>query len=107
MEDLTIAARDLDQIRRIVVEGFGSMGLRGPGVRVFLFGSQIKGNAHRASDVDIGVLSTHPLPTGALSLVREALEDSTVPQVVGLVDLGQTDAPFKDAVIRDGEEWNV
>lgn len=61
----------------------------------------------RASDVDIGVLSTHPLPTGALSLVREALEDSTVPQVVGLVDLGQTDNSFRDAVIRDGEKWTA
>ena len=98
----TISEQDRDQIRRIIVEG-----LRGLDVRVFLFGSQIKGNAHRGSDVDVAVLPTHSLPVGTLSLVREALEDSTVPQVVELVDLRQTDAAFRNAVIRDGEEWTV
>ena len=97
---LTIPDQDRDQIRRIVIEGF-----KGFDVRVFLFGSQIKGNAHLGSDVDVAVLSSQPLPIGTLSQVREALEDSTVPQVVELVDLGQTDTSFRNAVIGDGEEW--
>ena len=103
----TLPEQDREQIREIVLKGLRSMGLEGPCVRVFLFGSQLKGNAHMGSDVDVAVLSARPLPTGTLSLVREHLEDSTVPQVVEVVDLGQTDVAFRNAVMREGQEWTV
>jgi predicted nucleotidyltransferase len=93
-------ARDLDEVRRIVLHG-----LAGHRVRVFLFGSRSAGGAVRSSDIDVGVLPLDPLPAGVLFGIREALENSSVLPMVDLVDLSQVDAEFRERVLRDGTPW--
>jgi predicted nucleotidyltransferase len=91
----------LEQVRAIVREG-----LRGADARVFLFGSRASGPTHRASDLDVGVLPGTPLEVGVLGAIREALEESTVPFLVDLVDLSEVDASFRERVMRQGVPWN-
>ena len=76
-------------------------------VQVYLFGSCARGNIHRSSDIDLAVLPLDPLPEEVLSEIREALEESSVPYVVDLVDLSQTDASFRATVLREGVSWKV
>jgi len=90
----------LTQIRRIVLEG-----LRGQKARVYLFGSRARGKATGTSDVDVAVLPLEPLPPGTLSAVREALEESTVPYTVDLVDLSRADPAFRKRVVKEGVLW--
>ncbi|MCR4420396.1 MAG: nucleotidyltransferase domain-containing protein [Clostridia bacterium] len=90
----------LTQIRRIVLEG-----LRGQKARVYLFGSRACGKATGTSDVDVAVLPLEPLPPGTLSAVREALEESTVPYTVDLVDLSRADPAFRKRVVKEGVLW--
>lgn len=90
------------QARAIVLRA-----LAGRGVRVFLFGSRARGEAHPASDIDIGVLPEEPLPRGLLAELREALEESAIPQTVDLVDLSEADPEFRARVLAEGVEWRA
>lgn len=90
------------QARAIVLRA-----LAGREVRVFLFGSRARGEAHPASDIDIGVLPEEPLPRGLLAELREALEESAIPQTVDLVDLSEADPEFRARVLAEGIEWRA
>lgn len=90
----------LGEARAIVLDG-----LRGTDCRVFLFGSRVRGDVHDASDVDVAVLPRHVLPLGTLSRIREALDDSTLPFTVDLVDLSDVDPAFRTRIEREGVPW--
>jgi predicted nucleotidyltransferase len=90
----------LAEVRAVVLEG-----LRGTGARVFLFGSRADGSAHATSDVDVAVLPSRPLAIGLMSRIREALDESTLPFAVDLVDLSDVDPEFRARVEREGLPW--
>lgn len=92
---------DLEEARRIVLAG-----LAGREARVFLFGSWAKGLATRTSDIDIGILAPEPLPGPLMSEIAEQLEESAVLSRVDLVDLGKTEAAFRERVLAEGLAWN-
>jgi len=54
--------RDLDEVRRIVLEALG-----GHPTRVYLFGSWARGSGSRISDIDGAVDAARPLPRGLLA----------------------------------------
>ena len=80
----------IDEVRRIVLGR-----LNGRDATVILFGSRVSGSAGVASDIDVAVLPRRPLPTGLLSGIREALEESHVPYRVDVVDLSSVDPAFR------------
>lgn len=82
-------------------------GLKGHRARVYLFGSHARGEASRASDVDVAVLPRKPLPVGLLSAIREELEESRIPYVVELVDLSAAEPSFRKTVQREGVLWTA
>jgi uncharacterized protein len=98
----TARDRYLDQVKDIVLAH-----LRGRDVAVYLFGSHAAGTARKYSDVDIAVDARTPLPASVWAGLSEALEDSTVPWHVDLVDLGQTDPEFRRRVIKEGLPWTA
>lgn len=90
----------LDRVRQIVLSALG-----GQRARVFLFGSRATGGAARASDIDVGILPEEPLTRGTLARLREALEESTVPYAVEVVDLSTVDETFRRRVVESGVPW--
>lgn len=74
-------------------------------VKVYLFGSFATGKAGRTSDIDVAVLPLEQLPLGLLSEIREMLEESNALYPVDLVDLSETDASFKERVLKEGILW--
>jgi predicted nucleotidyltransferase len=68
---------------------------------IFLFGSRVRGEQNPASDFDIAVDSTGEI-SASLSLLREELENSNIPQKVDLVDLKQTSEEFRSVILREG-----
>src|SRR4029453_16305697 len=58
---------------------------------VYLFGSWARGTQRATSDIDIAIESTKPLPRALLASLREALEESTIPNRVDTVDLADAD----------------
>lgn len=90
----------LERIQQIVLEH-----LKGQPVQVYLFGSWVRGEAGRTSDIDIALMPIVPLSPGLVSRLHEALEESHVPYPVEVVDLSQTDAAFRQRVLKEGILW--
>ena len=74
-------------------------------VDVYLFGSWARGAQRPTSDIDVAIESAEPLPRALLASLREALEESTIPNRVDVVDLAETDAAFRDRVRHEGIRW--
>lgn len=74
-------------------------------VDVYLFGSWAHGAQRPTSDIDVAIESAKPLPRALLACLREALEESPIPNRVDVVDLAETDAAFRDRVHREGILW--
>jgi uncharacterized protein len=86
--------------------GASSDALRGHSVRVYLFGSFARGDAAVYSDIDVALLPSGPLADGALSAIRDALEESLVVRPVDLVDLSVVPDSFRERVLREGVLWS-
>lgn len=72
---------------------------------MYLFGSWAHGVQRPTSDIDVAIESAEPLPRALLASLREALEESTIPNRVDVVDLAETDAAFRGRVRREGIRW--
>ena len=73
----------------------------------YLFGSWATGRRHSASDIDVAIEATEPLAPGLLAGLREALEESTIPYRVDVVDLADADPTFRERVRREGVVWTA
>jgi predicted nucleotidyltransferase len=91
---------DLAQVRRVVVDKLGGLP-----ARIFLFGSRARGDARRASDIDIALEGSSPLPIELLSEIRDALEESEILPRVDVVDLMRASAELRRRVHQEGIEW--
>jgi len=91
-----LAPRHLDAIQKIVAQIFSDTACI-----VYLFGSRARGTHAPASDVDIAVASPEDVG-GKLGALREALESSTIPFFVDVVDLSQTAKKFVENVQNGG-----
>jgi predicted nucleotidyltransferase len=92
----------LDQVRAVVTRALG-----GRRATVYLFGSWATGRRHRASDIDIAIEAAEPLAPGLMARLREALEESTIPYRVDVVDLADADPAFREQVRREGVVWSA
>ncbi|MEA3507881.1 MAG: nucleotidyltransferase domain-containing protein [Synergistota bacterium] len=75
-------------------------------VKVFLFGSRARGNNRPFSDIDIALEHENgALSPALLALLRERFEESLIPFMVDLVDLGVASEVFNNAVKEEAIQW--
>lgn len=72
--------------------------------RVWLFGSQARGEARRGSDIDMAIESTEDI-SYEISLLREALEELDIAYNVDVVDMRLASGTLVEQIRRDGIEW--
>ncbi len=94
--------RALDNVKRLVFRA-----LAGTDASVYLIGSCATGRAQRSSDMDVAIDAEAPLPAGLIAGLREALEESTIPYFVDVVDLGAVDPEFRRRVLGQAVEWTA
>ena len=97
-----LQARWLADIQLILEEH-----LRGHTVDVYLFGSRARGDQRVWSDVDIAVDPQGPMPEETLVNLRGALEESSVPLFVDVVDLRRVTPAFRNRVLSEGKRWTA
>ena len=97
-----VRRRALDTVRRIVLERLGDRP-----ARVYLFGSCATGRLSRFSDIDVAIEPLEPLPPGLLLDIEEALEESTVPYFVDVIDLSRASPDLRARVLAEGVPWKT
>src|SRR5262249_18701932 len=97
-----LESRWLAAVRSIVAER-----LRGYAADVYLFGSRARGDQRACSDVDIAIDPHVPLPEGWFADLRGALEESSVPLFVDVVDLRAVSPSFRKRVLGEARRWTA
>ena len=92
--------RAVAETRRIVLEALGDHD-----AAVWLFGSCARGEARHYSDIDIAIMPRDHLPYGFFAELQDAIEESTIPYDVDLVDLRKADPALIAAIRREGVPW--
>ncbi len=70
-----------------------------PGAVVYLFGSSVRDDYTAGSDIDLAVEGAEP---ESLSIIRTALEESTIPYRVDIVDLSISPEGLRESVRKEG-----
>ncbi|MEI7891420.1 MAG: nucleotidyltransferase domain-containing protein [bacterium] len=73
--------------------------------KVFVFGSSVENE--KFGDVDLAVFSEQAVDETKLRHIREDLEESTLPYKFDLVDINQTNDPFRTRVLNGPKIWII
>jgi len=76
-------------------------------IQVFLFGSRATKTARSRSDIDIALSATKPISSSLISLLKEKIEESTIPYHVDIVDLNTVSQTFRNKVLTEGKLWTA
>lgn len=88
---LDLNQHDWNEVVRILAECV-------PEYAVWAFGSRVTGAAKPYSDLDIAIISEHPLSLDCMASIKEAFDDSDLPIRVDVVDWGATSASFREII---------
>ena len=66
-----------------------------PRHEVWVFGSRIKGTSKPYSDLDLAIITQHPLSLDILAALRDAFSSSDLPWKVHIVDWATTQDTFR------------
>ena|SRR5260370_25885596 len=72
--------------------------------KVVVFGSRVNGKARKYSDVDVALIGEHAVPLRTIALLADALDDSSLPYTVDIVDFDSAGDAMQSEITRNGEE---
>lgn len=92
---LDVKPRHREELERLLRE-------RLPGVEAWAYGSRVNGKGHEGSDLDLALRGPglRPIPLDAISGLRDALSDSTIPFLVEARDWARMPERFHDEIER-------
>ena len=68
--------------------------------KVVLFGSQARGDAYPASDIDIGILGKKNIPVESMDKILDDVEEIPTLRKIDIVDLKKADMSFRKEVLN-------
>ncbi len=78
-----------------------------PTAKIYLFGSRARKTHSLESDIDLALDCGQEIKASTMTLLREALEATTIPFCIDLVDLSQPlSSEFRKILIQEKMEWN-
>jgi predicted nucleotidyltransferase len=78
-----------------------------PSGKIYLFGSRARGTHGPMSDVDIAIDAGKPIDPLLMSLIKEDIEESTVPFFVDVLDFQRLDADMQKTILDEGIVWKT
>lgn len=70
----------------------------------FIFGSRIRGDARKFSDLDLCYKQT--IPAHIISDIKESFEESNLPFTIDILDWNQLDKSFQKQIAKDIKPFN-
>ncbi len=78
-----------------------------PHAQIYLFGSRAREDHSPESDIDIAIDNGgQKIDRSALSMIKDELEESTIPFTVDIVDLNAASEALKKEILKDGILWS-
>ena len=74
-------------------------------VKIILFGSRARGDENPTSDVDIGIIPRKSSCARQTALLKEKIEESTIPFKVEVVNLKEASEDFYNEALKDAVVW--
>lgn len=95
-----------ERVRHAIIAGVGRV-MGTDDWELFLFGSFARGEANRASDIDLAIRGDEPLPRALEAQIVAELDD-TVPtlRAFDLVDLAKAPEALRTRILEEGERWH-
>jgi len=76
-----------------------------PQCKIILFGSRARQTHDQGADIDIALDTGKPIDKHKLYMIKEMIEETTIPLMVDVVDLYSASDKFKKEVKIDGIIW--
>lgn len=76
-----------------------------PDAKIIAYGSRIRGDARRYSDLDIAIESDKEIPLGVLAEMEAEFADSDLPYKIDLVPSNQMNRNFRKKISQSGAVW--
>ena len=93
---IDLETRHLECVRRILRDHV-------PECEVWAYGSRVRGTSKPFSDLDLAVVSPHPLPPRRLALLLDAFVESDLPIKVDVVDWATAGTDFRRRIAERHE----
>lgn len=92
----------LDQDKRMLINIITK---RLPGVKIYLFGSRARGDFRPTSDIDVALDMGKKIDEAVVRAIKEAVEESSIPFTVDIVDMYAVSEDFKKHIMKDRKLW--
>ena len=76
-----------------------------PGSTVYLFGSRARNTHDLGSDLDLALDAGKKISLDDILSIKEAIEETTLPLFVDVVDMHAIDTDLKKEILKDGIVW--
>lgn len=76
-----------------------------PGCKVYLFGSRARNDYSVGSDIDIALDMGAQINSRKIYIIKDKIEETTIPLNVDLVDFYGTDGVFREEIEKEGILW--
>lgn len=76
-----------------------------PNCKVYIFGSRARKDHSQGSDIDLALDLGTKINQGKIYKIQDAIEESTIPLHVDIVDIHDISGKFKEEVLKEGILW--
>jgi len=76
-----------------------------PVCKIYLFGSRAKSTQDTQSDIDIALETKSEIDGYTMSLIKEEIEESTIPFFVDVVDFNTASKNLQKQILKERIEW--
>ena len=78
-----------------------------PECKVYLFGSRARKTNESGADIDLALDNKNPIDNKIMYLLKDEIEETTIPLMVDLVDLNSVSDEFRAQVMKEGILWKT
>lgn len=87
----------IEEIKKIIIHSLSSSS---EGYKIFLFGSQAKGDARETSDIDIGILGEQKIPWNVMANILHHAEEIPTLRSIDILDFNAVEKRFRDNALE-------
>ena len=76
-----------------------------PTAAIYLYGSRARNDARGGSDIDLAIDAGSSVDWHVIALIKEAIEESTIPFFVDITDINEVSDDFKNEITKEWQVW--